>query len=34
MVSRQKMMEVAPHRTTQNLFDALRNGFSAEAIFC
>ena len=23
--SRQKMMKVAPHRTTQNLFDALRN---------
>ena len=29
--SRQKMMKVAPHRTTQNLFDALRNGFPAES---
>ena len=28
--SRQKMMRVAPHRTTQNLFDALRSGFPAE----
>lgn len=30
--SRQKMCKVAPHRNTQNLFDALRNGFSAESI--
>ena len=29
--SRQKMMKVAPHRTTQNLFDALRIGFPAES---
>jgi len=29
--SRQKMMKVAPHRTTQDLFDALRNGFPAES---
>lgn len=28
---RQKMMKVAPNRTTQNLFDALRNGFPAES---
>ena len=27
--SRKKMQTVAPHRTTQDLFDALRNGFSA-----
>ena len=29
--SRQKMQKVAPHRNTQNLFDALRNGFPAES---
>ena len=29
--SRQKMRAVAPHRNTQNLFDALRNGFPAES---
>lgn len=29
--SRQKMIKVAPHRSTQNLFDALRNGFPAES---
>ncbi len=29
--SRQKMRSVAPHRNTQNLFDALRNGFPAES---
>ena len=29
--SRQKMLKVAPHRNTQNLFDALRSGFSAES---
>ncbi len=29
--SRQKMCKVAPHRNTQNLFDALRNGFPAES---
>ena len=29
--SRQKMRTVAPHRNTQNLFDALRNGFPAES---
>ena len=29
--SRQKMLKVAPHRNTQNLFDALRNGFPAES---
>ncbi len=29
--SRQKMLMVAPHRNTQNLFDALRNGFPAES---
>ena len=29
--SRQKMIKVAPHRATQNLFDALRNGFPAES---
>lgn len=29
--SRQKMCKVAPHRRTQNLFDALRNGFPAES---
>ena len=29
--SRQKMLKVAPHRNTQNLFDALRNGFLAES---
>lgn len=29
--SRQKMMQIAPHRATQNLFDALRNGFPAES---
>ena len=29
--SRQKMNSVAPHRKTQNLFDALRNGFEAES---
>jgi hypothetical protein len=29
--SRQKMLKVAPHRSTQNLFDALRNGFPAES---
>ena len=27
----QKMRSVAPHRNTQNLFDALRNGFPAES---
>lgn len=29
--SRQKMIKVAPHRITQNLFDALRNGFPPES---
>ena len=29
--SRQKMLKVAPHRNTQDLFDALRNGFPAES---
>lgn len=29
--SRQKMLKVAPHRNTQNLFDALRNGFPTES---
>ena len=29
--SRQKMLNVAPHLNTQNLFDALRNGFPAES---
>ena len=29
--SREKMRRVAPHRNTQNLFDALRNGFPAES---
>ena len=29
--SQQKMHGVAPHRVTQNLFDALRNGFPAES---
>lgn len=29
--SRQKMLKVAPHRNTQNLFDALRNGFQTES---
>ena len=29
--SRQKMRKVAPHRNTQDLFDALRNGFPAES---
>lgn len=29
--SRQKMRAVAPHRNTQDLFDALRNGFPAES---
>lgn len=29
--SRQKMLKIAPHRNTQNLFDALRNGFPAES---
>lgn len=29
--SRQKMCKVAPHRYTQNLFDALQNGFDAES---
>ena len=29
--SRQKMRKVAPHRSTQNLFDALQNGFEAES---
>lgn len=29
--SRQKMRKFAPHRYTQNLFDALRNGFDAES---
>ena len=30
--SRQRMRKVAPHRNTQNLFDALRNGFTPESI--
>lgn len=30
--SRQRMISVAPHRNTQNLFDALRNGFSSESV--
>ena len=30
--SRRKMQEFAPHRNTQNLFDALLNGFTAESI--
>lgn len=29
--SRQKMISVAPHRKTQNLFDALQNGFDQES---
>ena len=29
--SRQKMRKFAPHRHTQNLFDALQNGFDAES---
>ncbi len=29
--SRQKMRKVAPHRATQNLFEALRNGFPVES---
>lgn len=29
--SRQKMIAVAPYRNTQNLFDALRNGFEPES---
>ena len=29
--SRKKMISVAPHRKTQNLFDALRNGFEPES---
>jgi len=29
--SRQKMRSVAPHRNTQNLFDALQNGFAPES---
>lgn len=29
--SRQKMRAVAPHRNTQNLFDALQNGFAPES---
>ena len=29
--SRQKMSKFAPHRYTQNLFDALQNGFDAES---
>lgn len=29
--SRQKMQKFAPHRYTQNLFDALQNGFDAES---
>ena len=29
--SRQKMKKLAPHRYTQNLFDALQNGFDAES---
>ena len=29
--SRQKMCKFAPHRYTQNLFDALQNGFDAES---
>lgn len=29
--SRQKMQKFAPHLNTQNLFDALRNGFEAES---
>lgn len=29
--SRQKMRTVAPHRNTQNLFDALQNGFAPES---
>ncbi len=29
--SRQKMCSVAPHRNTQNLFDALQNGFAPES---
>jgi len=29
--SRQKMRKFAPHRYTQNLFDALQNGFDAES---
>lgn len=30
--SRRRMREAAPHRNTQNLFDALRNGFRPESI--
>ena len=29
--SRQKMISVAPHRKTQNLFDTLQNGFEPES---
>lgn len=29
--SRKKMISVAPHRKTQNLFDALQNGFESES---
>lgn len=29
--SRQKMRSIAPHRNTQNLFDALQNGFAPES---
>ena len=29
--SRQKMISIAPHRKTQNLFDALQNGFEPES---
>lgn len=30
--SRKRMISVSPHRNTQNLFDALRNGFPAESV--
>ena len=30
--SRQKMNKIAPHRNTQNLFDALNKGFDAESV--
>ncbi len=30
--SRHRMISVAPHRDTQNLFDALRNGFPTESV--
>lgn len=30
--SRQKMVKITPHRTTQNLFDALLNGFPPESV--